>query len=250
MKKSIFEELFIDAPGKLKVMLSTQYRMHPQIMDSINQFYIDGNERGLNCGISNPDVIKVHNCQGVAIEQKNHIIWVDMPLKSEFHEEQARTNFSYSNRAEVESIKDILQTIATNLKSNGYGGQKQIGIISFYSSQVKLLEKELLDREFVQSIDNLSLRIGSVDRFQGIECEVIICSFVRNNSKGEIGFAKDPRRVNVALSRAKELLIIVGCSELFCSRNRSDAATEIYQTVRNTILEAGGIRHAADFRRS
>lgn len=248
MKKSLFEELFINAPEELKVMLSTQYRMHPQIMDSINQFYIDENERGLSCGISNPDVIKAHNCYGGAIEERNHIMWVDMPLKKEFHEEQSRTNFSYSNKVEVESIKDILRTIAKNLKANNYERQKQIGIISFYSSQVKLLEKELLNSDFSKSIDNISLRIGSVDRFQGIECEVIICSFVRNNPNGEIGFAKDPRRVNVALSRAKELLIIVGCSELFCSRNRSDAATEVYQTVRNAILETGGIRHAADFR--
>jgi superfamily I DNA and/or RNA helicase len=92
------------------------------------------------------------------------------------------------------------------------------------------------------------LRIGSVDRFQGIECPVIICSFVRNNPKGEIGFAKDPRRVNVALSRAQELSIIVGCSELFCSTNKNSSATRIYQTIAKIILDVGGIRNALDFR--
>ena len=117
----------------------------------------------------------------------------------------------------------------------------------FYSSQVRLLEQELLSKDFVKRIDNLSLRIGSVDRFQGIECPIVICSFVRNNARGEIGFAKDPRRVNVALSRAQELSIIVGCSELFCSINKNASATKIYQTIAKTILDVGGIRNALDF---
>ena len=139
-------------------------------------------------------------------------------------------------------------TINTNLALNNYSGLKKIGVISFYSNQVRLLEKELLDRDFADQISNISLRIGSVDKFQGIECPVVICSFVRNNPNGDIGFAKDPRRINVALSRAQELSIIVGCSELFCSTNRNSKATELYQTIAGTIIEAGGIKNVMDFR--
>lgn len=248
MKTSLFEELFINASNTLKIMLSTQYRMHNQIMDSINQFYTDENELGLICGINNPDIMREHHCYGKAIERKNHIMWVDIPLIKEHFEEQSYTNYSFSNQAEVDCIKNILLTISANLYANNYNGQKKIGIISFYSNQVRLLEKELLDKEFADRICNLSLRIGSVDRFQGIECPVIICSFVRNNPKGEIGFAKDPRRVNVALSRAQELSIIVGCSELFCSTNKNSSATRIYQTIAKIILDVGGIRNALDFR--
>lgn len=247
MKASLFEELFIKAPDMLKVMLSTQYRMHNQIMDTINQFYADENETGLSCGISEPDTARAHHCHGKAIGQENHILWVDMPLVKENYEEQTYSNYSFSNQNEVNCIKDILLTMSDNLRSNQYGGQKRIGIISFYSSQVRLLEQELLNKNFVERIDNLSLRIGSVDRFQGIECPIVICSFVRNNPRGEIGFAKDPRRVNVALSRAQELSIIVGCSELFCSINKNASATKIYQTIAKTILDAGGIRNALDF---
>lgn len=247
MKISLFEELFTRASDEIKVMLSTQYRMHNQIMDTINQFYTDENDIGLTCGINDPNTVRAHNCHGKAIGQENHILWVDIPLVKENYEEQTYSNYSFSNQSEVDCIKHILLTISDNLRSNHFDSQKKIGIISFYSSQVRSLEQELLNKDFMEQIENLSLRIGSVDRFQGIECPIVICSFVRNNPQGEIGFAKDPRRVNVALSRAQELSIIVGCSELFCSINRNASATKIYQTIAKTILDAGGIRNALDF---
>lgn len=247
MQISLFEELYNRASDDLKVMLSTQYRMHNHIMDTINQFYADENETGLTCGISDPDTARAHHCHGKAIRKENHILWVDMPLIKENYEEQTYSNYSFSNQSEVNCIKDILLTISDNLRTNQYDGQKKIGVISFYSSQVRLLEQELLNKDFVKHIDNLSLRIGSVDRFQGIECPIVICSFVRNNTRGEIGFAKDPRRVNVALSRAQELSIVVGCSELFCSINKNTNATKTYQTIAKTILDAGGIRNVLDF---
>ena len=105
-----------------------------------------------------------------------------------------------------------------------------------------------MNREFAQRANKLSLRIGSVDRFQGIECPVVICSFVRNNDRGEIGFAKDPRRVNVALSRSQELSIIVGSAELFCYRNNSPEASNIYKTITQQIYRAGGERSVWDFK--
>ena len=246
MKVSLFEELFEKASDDIKIMLSTQYRMHNQIMDNINQFYQDENDVGLNCGIVNPDISRAHSCHGKGITTDNHAMWVDIPLSSENGEEQTHYNYSYLNRSEVTCIKNILLTISGNLAANGFSGKKKIGVISFYSSQVRLLEDELLNKDFAERIDNLMLRIGSVDRFQGIECPIVICSFVRNNSRGDIGFAKDPRRINVALSRAQELSIIVGCSELFCNGNNYKSSAP-YRTIANNILETGGARNAGDF---
>ena len=246
MKVSLFEELFEKASDDIKIMLSTQYRMHNQIMDNINQFYQDENDVGLNCGIVNPDIARAHSCHGKGITTDNHAMWVDIPLSSENSEEQTHYNYSYLNRSEVTCIKNILLTISGNLAANGFSGKKKIGVISFYSSQVRLLEDELLNKDFAERIDNLMLRIGSVDRFQGIECPIVICSFVRNNSRGDIGFAKDPRRINVALSRAQELSIIVGCSELFCNGNNYKSSAP-YRTIANNILETGGARNAGDF---
>lgn len=248
MKQSLFEELFESAPAELKTMLSTQYRMHNQIMDSINQFYIEENGYGLRCGLPDPDIARKHSCHGKAIGENDHSLWVDVPLFEENHEIRSNVNHSYSNKAECECIKNILLTLNDNLTANGYEGRKKVGIISFYSNQVRMMENEFFNREFADRVDKLSLRIGSVDRFQGIECPVVICSFVRNNTRGEIGFAKDPRRVNVALSRAQELSIIVGCTELFCYSNNSPEASAIYKTITQNIYKAGGERSEWDFK--
>ncbi len=248
MKVSLFEELFETAPSELKTMLSTQYRMHNQIMDSINQFYIKENGYGLRCGLPDPDSARKHHCHGKAIGENDHSLWVDVPLFEENRESRSPVNHSYSNKAECDCIRDILLTINDNLTANGFEGKKRIGIISFYSNQVRMFENEFFSRDFANRIDKLSLRIGSVDRFQGIECPVVICSFVRNNDRGEIGFAKDPRRVNVALSRAQELSIIVGCTELFCYSNNSPEASAIYKTITQNIFKAGGERSVWDFK--
>jgi superfamily I DNA and/or RNA helicase len=107
---------------------------------------------------------------------------------------------------------------------------KQIGIISFYGKQIRQL------RGIAREHHNLPIRVSTVDRFQGMERNIVIVSMVRSNliqsSKDQqpdkkrygtdgypkqksLGFAQSPNRLNVALSRARRLLIIVGNRELF-----------------------------------
>src|SRR5690606_22161621 len=122
---------------------------------------------------------------------------------------------------------------------------KQIGIISFYGKQINHLEKMLLQKHGDLYIgkgkendkENL-IRLSTVDRFQGMERNIIIVSMVRSNKiadypgqapsdifgelgyKGQpdLGFADSPNRLNVALSRARRLLIIVGNGDHFCKK--------------------------------
>lgn len=119
--------------------------------------------------------------------------------------------------------------------------KKQVGIITFYLSQMKLIEEKL----DINNFPSLDIRCGTVDRFQGMEKQVIIVSLVRNNSRREIGFAKKPERINVAFSRAQELLIIVGCHQLF-TENTSNA-TEIYKKVGNIVKNNGGLIDVSRF---
>lgn len=245
LKESLFEKLYKESPIMNKKMLNIQYRMHPQIMDAINQFYkLDNKGLGLSCGITNPEQERKHLCSGKALQNNNHLIWIDIPICKENIEIFSKNNYSYSNKSEIGCIKNVLLTLSMNLKNNGFTGNKEVGIISFYNNQVRLLEDEIYEKDFYKKIDNLNLRIGSVDKFQGIERDIIICSMVRNNTRGEIGFAKDPRRVNVAFSRAKELLFIVGSKELFCKKSKG---SRIYSKVAETVEAYGGIRGAHDF---
>ena len=117
--------------------------------------------------------------------------------------------------------------------------EKEIGVITFYGAQKELLKKAIPK--------NTECRISVVDRFQGMERNVIICSLVRSNkiadsensiqetyrdNKGEfsLGFAQSPNRLNVALSRAKRLLIIVGNSEHF---SQKDIYKNVYKSIQD-----------------
>ena len=85
----------------------------------------------------------------------------------------------------------------------------QIGVIAPYRAQVRLLRERLADEP--------GLEIDSVDGFQGREKEAIVVSFVRSNAEGEIGFLADARRTNVALTRARRKLLVIGDSATLAS---------------------------------
>ena len=82
-----------------------------------------------------------------------------------------------------------------------------IGIISPYSAQVKYIRNEVAQDELIRTYD---IEVNSIDGFQGQEKDIIYISLVRSNDNGEIGFLSDQRRLNVALTRAKKKLIVIG----------------------------------------
>jgi superfamily I DNA and/or RNA helicase len=192
--------------------LTIQYRMHPQIMEAINQFYDEG-DGGLTCGLSEPDKQRAHHFNTQSIKENNHIIWVKMPLNTQYTEHRQGTSFY--NDKEIECIKKLCQQINNDWATKVVEGKpkKEIGIITFYGAQLRKIRTQITNENF----PNLNIRTGTVDEFQGMEKSVIIVSMVRNNYHNNIGFARTPERVNVAFSRAKELLIILGCHALFTS---------------------------------
>ncbi|WP_218107978.1 ATP-binding protein [Nostoc sp. KVJ20] len=204
--------------------LNIQYRMHPQIMEAINQFYNEG-DGGLTCGLPDPDNQRAHNLAGQLIKEDQHIIWVKIPSDPNFREN--RTGTSYQNEKEVDWIEKLCEQMNTTWAAKVAKGEpkKEIGIITFYGAQLRLIDRRISHEH---RFSNLDIRTGTVDRFQGMEKAVVIVSMVRNNNQGRVGFAKTPERVNVAFSRAKELLIIVGCHNLFTS-------IPIYQEVSNVV---------------
>jgi hypothetical protein len=226
LKESLFKNLFESAPESIKKMLTIQYRMHPQIMGAINQFYEDD----LECGLTNPDEQRSHNLANSNIKDNNHIAWIKTPQQSEFREQQIGT--SLTNEKEIEIIENICQKFEKSWSVRVKQGQprKEIGIITFYGRQLKLIESRIDPKKF----PSLHIRTGTVDRFQGMERQVIIVSMVRNNNRKNIGFAKTPERVNVAFSRAQELLVIVGCHSLFTQ-------FPIYSKVAHIVNLHGGL---------
>ncbi len=231
LKKSLFKNLFESAPESIKKMLTIQYRMHPQIMGAINQFYEDN----LECGLTNPDEQRSHNLANYNIQDNNHIVWIKTPLNQEFKEKQDGT--SVINEKEIEVIEKICQQFEQtwSVRVNQGEPRKEVGIITFYGRQLKLIESTIDPTRF----PSLHIRTGTVDRFQGMERQVIIVSMVRNNNQKKIGFAQKLERVNVAFSRAQELLVIIGCHELFTQ-------FPIYCKVSDVIRLYGGLIDVSD----
>jgi hypothetical protein len=230
LQESLFQIQFETADESIKQMLNIQYRMHPIIMGAINQFY----EGKLECGILKPDTERSHNLGCEIIQPDNHLIWVKIPGGNEFKEEYKGTSFF--NIREIDAIQSLCQQFESTWSSRVANGQpkKEIAVITFYGAQLQKIDERLQSELF----PSLQITTGTVDRFQGMERPVVIVSMVRNNSKGDVGFAKKPERVNVAFSRAQELLVIVGCHSLF-TQQRGQIGS-MYSNVSNIVRLHGG----------
>ncbi|WP_392536083.1 translation initiation factor IF-2 N-terminal domain-containing protein [Nostoc sp. C117] len=225
LEESLFKSQFESADESIKQMLTTQYRMHPFIMGAINQFY-DGK---LESGILEPDTKRAHHLADEIIQESQHLLWVKTPIENQFLEQ--RNGTSYFNIPEIDAIERLCQQFENTWASKVANGEskKEIAVITFYGAQLRKIDERLQSELF----PSLEIRTGTVDRFQGMERPIVIVSMVRNNSKGDVGFAKKPERVNVAFSRAQELLIIVGCHNLFT--HQSGKVGSMYSEVSNIV---------------
>ncbi|GAB6638744.1 AAA domain-containing protein [Bacillus cereus] len=251
LKESLFERLFNSLSDEYKTTLRIQYRMHKDIMETITQFYEgkDGKASyGLSCGLENSDVQRDHQLEGEYVKRGQHIMWFDIPHEEEFFERQEAGMTSRYNDAEIKIILEVLRDINQAVEKGKEEGriseneQKKIGIISFYGEQVRKL-KHIVD-DHRKDLPHLRFRIGTVDRFQGMESDVIIASFVRNHNKrnDDIGFLNEYRRLNVALSRAKELLVITGSSKMFTQKAKRIESKKMYTKVKEVVLDKNGMR--------
>ena len=246
LKESLFERLFKNLPKTNKQMLAIQYRMHENIMKTIAPFY-ENEDNHLQCGLENSDQVRDHHLEGHYVKRDDHLIWLDMPSRKPYFEEQMKNGKSRFNPGELDTIRhtllDLNHATEMAIKSGNLpkGTKKSVGVISFYGEQVKKIN-HLIQQEL--KLDHLQLRTGTVDRFQGMEMDVIIVSMVRNTDHkgGDIGFANDYRRLNVALSRARELLILVGSVEMFTKRAKKKESRAMYSHLLEVVKSQNGLR--------
>lgn len=244
LEESLFERLYNNLPAQNKTMLALQYRMHTNIMETITPFYEQESER-LQCGLEDSDAVRDHYLTTSKITRNHHLLWLDIANNKSNFEQRMKEGSSLFNEAELAQIKEQLLEIneaTEKAKAEGLIAKdalKSVGVISFYAEQVKRINR-LIDQEL--HVPHLHIRTGSVDKFQGMEMDVILVSMVRNhdNERGEIGFAKDYRRLNVALSRARELLIMIGSVDMFTERPKAEKVRTMYRHVLNTVKQQNG----------
>lgn len=246
LKESLFERLFKNLPKSNKTMLAIQYRMHESIMETITPFYEEENYR-LQCGLVDSDSVRDHLLESAFVKRDDHLLWIDMPNEPSYFEEKVKDGKSRFNQAELNTIREVLIDLdkaAETAKNEGRMKQderKSIGVISFYGEQVKRIDR-LIQQEL--NLQHLTFRTGTVDKFQGMEMDVILLSMVRNNkdSNGDIGFANDYRRLNVALSRARELLVLIGSTHMFTERTKRKDSREMYTRLLDIVKNKNGLR--------
>src|SRR5690606_4764441 len=246
LEESLFERLYKNLPDTNKTMLAIQYRMHEDIMETISPFYKDENVQ-LQCGLADSDTERDHFLESESIKRGNHLMWLDLPNEPAYFEERMNGGKSLYNPSELAEISRLLMELNDAVAEAKAAGRipvdelKTVGVISFYGEQVKRLQR-MIDQEL--RLPHLLLRTGTVDRFQGSEMEIILLSMVRNNrnERGDIGFAKDYRRLNVALSRAKQLLVMVGSSAMFTQRAKKEQTKRMYQHVLDVAEQKQGVK--------
>lgn len=200
--ETLFERLILRSKDASR-LLTLQYRMHKAIMAFPSKALYDGRLQ------AHPSVAqhRLAELPGVLEDdlRSEPLIFIDT-AGTGWNEEKKDDDPSTSNPSSAERIEaEVRRLLGRGVRAT------EAAIITPYDAQVRLLRERLID--LVRS----GLEIGSVDGFQGREKEAILLDLVRSNDTGEIGFLGDIRRINVALTRARRFLLVLGDSATLAS---------------------------------
>ena len=200
---TLFERLHEVLGMKSKVRLERQYRMHEHIMDFSSRKFYD------TALVADPSVAghQLKDLAGIKTEglDETPVVFLDTAGLGYEEEIEDGTESRYNTEEARLVVKELKRLIEAGVPP------AEIAVISPYSAQVKLLTGMILGDKGDPG-DLAALEIDSVDAFQGREKEAVIVSLVRSNREGQLGFLTDTRRINVAMTRAKRKLIMVGDS--------------------------------------
>jgi DNA polymerase III delta prime subunit len=217
MALSLFEFLLNRYGDEVAVQLRKQYRMHPDIASFPSQQYYDGK-------LTSAEQTTDRRIDGLAPVEAIHV---------NGSESQAKGH-SWRNTEEAR----VIATEVTKLLQEEVS-PSEIGVITPYSGQIKAI------RDALSGVDDdtRSIKIDTIDSFQGGEREAILVSFVRSNPEGETGFLTHPvegqRRLNVALTRAKRRLVLIGDWETLCQQDRGESDATDFRELRLWLESSG-----------
>lgn len=217
LEQTLFEKAIAHTGSD--VMLETQYRMHPHIMDFSSQHFYEG---------------KLKTAEEVMLRD-----WEDEGTRFEFVD-TAGCGFAEKVKKETRSTYNeeeaalLVKHLTENMQKD-----RSVGIIAPYKAQIQLLTELIAKAPELDVIRDL-ISVNTVDAFQGQERDIVYISLTRSNEQNEIGFLKEYRRMNVALTRAKSKLVVLG-----------DSATlgkdSFYNAVLDYVQAIGGYRSAFEF---
>lgn len=203
--KTLMERIVENKP-ECVTLLGVQYRMNDEIMKFSSDWFYGGKVK---------TAAEIQQRKSI-LNFDRPILWLDTgemevgPDEPDNKEQFVGESFGRVNKGEAELTLRSLQDYFTKIgKARILDEQIDVGVISPYRAQVQYLRRLLKQREFFKPYRRL-ITVNTVDGFQGQERDIILISMVRANENGEIGFLRDLRRMNVAITRARLKLIILG----------------------------------------
>ncbi len=201
LAKTLMERI-VQSNSQVVTLLKVQYRMNDDIMRFSSDWFYGGQ-------VESAPEVKYRSI----LDLDTPMTWIDTyELGLEAHEELVGETYGRINRAEAQLTIDTLQQYFERLgRQRVLDERLDVGIISPYRAQVQLLRRMLRKSAYFKPLKHL-ITVNTVDGFQGQERDIIVISLVRNINEGQIGFLRDLRRMNVAITRARMKLFIMGDS--------------------------------------
>jgi len=216
--KTLMERIVENKP-EVVTLLKVQYRMNDEIMRFSSDWFYHGEV------VSAPQV----KYRGI-LDYDIPMMWIDTKDEDNNRETFVGESYGRINKDEAELTLASLEQYFTKIgKQRVLDEEIDVGIISPYRAQVQYLRRLIKKREFFKPYRRL-ISVNTVDGFQGQERDVVLISLVRANEEGQIGFLRDLRRMNVAITRARMKLIIIGDSSTLC---RHPFYEKLYDYVQN-----------------
>lgn len=200
LERTLMEKVVSNKPAVVS-LLKVQYRMHEEIMKFPSQWFYNGEL----------EAASEVRYRGI-LDWDTPIHWIDTS-EMDFKEEFVGETFGRINKAEADLLLSELKIYINRISGNRILEEKiDFGIISPYKAQVQYLRNKIKADASLKPYRSL-FTVNTVDGFQGQERDVIFISLVRTNEEGQIGFLNDLRRMNVAITRARMKLVILGEAE-------------------------------------
>lgn len=215
LETSLFEYMYNDKNGKIsdskKTMLDTQYRIPAEVADTISKWFYGGKYLSFKNNYGVEGVLK-------QITEKPYVI-IDTSNEENRHEKE-NVSAGACNILEADICVSIIDMLS---KLDGFD-VKEIGVISGYKLQVNTIKSKVSN--IIKDYEIVNNMVASLDSFQGQERDVIIYSFTKSSNispkRDRIGFLKELRRLNVAMSRGKKQLFLVGDMDFLSSCEKGD----------------------------
>lgn len=210
-----FESKYGDQVG---ATLLTQYRMAPEIGNLVSSAFYDG-----KLGNGDRSIPDIYARLPAAL--RSPVTWLDTSALGHRAHHQDDKGVSIYNRCEADLIIDLLKQVAKDmdflyeLKNSVKEEEPAIGVICMYGEQKRILRQKFKEVQWDEDFKSL-VKIDTVDSYQGKENRIIILSLTRSDKQQSPGFLRAPNRINVALSRAMDRLLIVGALQMWQSNNK------------------------------